>query len=145
MKPFSRTKARPDAIETAIEGAFRPGDFVPERATWSFVSELEAVEKKVAALVATDPARAVALFETFLAGAYEKAEELDDSSGNFGMFVDGLYVGWILARQAAHADPAETGLLTPSPASNAAPKSRRPTARDLPRATSSGSCVASSS
>ena len=28
------------------------------------------------------------LYQTFLAGCYERAEELDDSSGNFGMFVD---------------------------------------------------------
>jgi hypothetical protein len=111
MKRSSRTKARPDAIETAIEDALRPGDFIPERATGSFVAELEAVEKKLEALVATHPARAVTLFETFLAGAYEKAEELDDSGGNFGMFVDGLYVGWIRARQAAHADPTETARL----------------------------------
>ena len=54
------------------------------------------------------PARAVALYETFLAGSYEKAEELDDSSGNFGMFVDGLFRGWVKARQAAGADPDET-------------------------------------
>ena len=43
-----------------------------------------------------------------LAGSYEKAEELDDSSGNFGMFVDGLFCGWVKARQAAGADPDET-------------------------------------
>jgi hypothetical protein len=34
--------------------------------------------------------RAVTLYELFLAGCYEKAEELDDSSGGFGMFVEGL-------------------------------------------------------
>ena len=54
------------------------------------------------------PARAVALYETFLAGSYEKTDELDDSSGNFGMFVDGLFRGWVQARQAAGADPDET-------------------------------------
>jgi hypothetical protein len=111
MKRTPRTKTRPDPIETAIEDALRPGDFIPERPTWSFVSELEAVEKRVEALVTTDPARAVALFDTFLAGAYAKAEELDDSGGNFGMFVDGLYVGWIRARQAVPTDPAETARL----------------------------------
>ena len=42
-----------------------------------------------------DPARAVALYETFLAGCYEKVEELDDSSGSFGQFVDGLFCGWM--------------------------------------------------
>jgi len=39
---------------------------------------------------------------------YEKVEELDDSGGNFGMFVVTLYCGWIKARQAARADADET-------------------------------------
>lgn len=42
------------------------------------------------------------------AGSYEKAEQLDDSSGNFGMFVAGLFRGWVKARQAAGADPDDT-------------------------------------
>src|SRR2546427_87313 len=58
-----------------------------------------------------DPGRAVSLYETFLAGCYEKAEELDDSSGNFGMFVVRLYRDWIKARQAASADGDETARL----------------------------------
>lgn len=51
------------------------------------------------------------LYETFLAGCYEKAEELDDSSGNFGTFVDTLYCGWIKARQAARSNADETARL----------------------------------
>ena len=54
------------------------------------------------------PARAVALYETFLAGSYEKADELDDSSGNFATFVDCLFRSWVKARRAAGADPDET-------------------------------------
>jgi hypothetical protein len=50
----------------------------------------------------------VALYETFLAGCHEKAEEIDDSSGSFGQFVGELYRAWIKARQAAGADPDET-------------------------------------
>jgi hypothetical protein len=46
----------------------------------------------------------VVLYETFLAGGYEKAEELDDSIGHLSMFVVDLYCGWIKARQAARAD-----------------------------------------
>ncbi len=38
----------------------------------------------------------------------EKAEEIDDSSGGLGQFVDDLFRGWIIARQAAGADPDET-------------------------------------
>jgi hypothetical protein len=62
----------------------------------------------IAKLLESDPGRAARLYETFLAGCYEKAEELDGSSGNFGMFVHDLYAGWIEARQAAGADPDET-------------------------------------
>ncbi len=51
------------------------------------------------------------LYQTFLGGCYEKADEIDDSSGSFGMFVGGLYSGWIRARRAAKADPEETAKL----------------------------------
>lgn len=56
----------------------------------------------------SEPARAVALYEAFLAGCYEKAEELDDSSGSFGTFVGELFCGWVKARQAAGASPEDT-------------------------------------
>jgi len=95
-------------MERLIETALAPGHFVSYNATFSLVSELEAVERELAKLIPTDPTQAVALYETFLAGCYEKAEEIDDSSGSFGEFVDELYCGWIKARQAAGADPAET-------------------------------------
>ena len=95
-------------MERLIETSLAPGRFVSYNATFSFVSELETVEHKLAKLIPTPPAQAVALYETFLAGCYEKAEEIDDSSGTFGQFVDELYCGWIKARQAAGADPDET-------------------------------------
>src|ERR1035437_3903351 len=47
----------------------------------------------------------------FLAGCYEKAEELDDSSGSFGQFVGELICGWIKARQASGAEADETAAL----------------------------------
>lgn len=97
-----------DALEAAIESALEPGRFIKYGAGWDFVSGLEEVAKQIAKLVAHDPERAVRLHETFLAGCYEKAEELDDSSGNLGMFIDDLFGGWIKARQAADADPDET-------------------------------------
>jgi hypothetical protein len=97
-----------DPLEHEIEAALEPGHFIEYAAAWSFVEGLDRLEDKIAKLVRSTPARAVALYETFLAGAYQKAEELDDSSGNFGMFVDGLFRGWVKARQAAGADPDET-------------------------------------
>ncbi len=103
-----RRARRGDALEAAIESAIEPGRFVTYGASWEFVSGLEVVAARVGKLVASDPKRAARLYETFLAGCYEKAEELDDSSGNLGMFVDDLYAGWIKASQAAGADPDET-------------------------------------
>ena len=60
------------------------------------------------ALAKTDPDRAAAVYQTFLAGCYAKVEELDDSSGSFGQFVCDLFCGWIEARQAGLANPDDT-------------------------------------
>jgi hypothetical protein len=105
------TRRRPqprDPLEAAVEAALQPGRFIAYRAGSDFVSSLEEVAGQIEKLVHTDPERAGGLYETFLAGCYEKAEELDDSSGSFGMFVESLYCGWIKARQAARSDADET-------------------------------------
>jgi hypothetical protein len=95
-------------MEQLIESALAPGRFISYNANYDFVSDLEAVEKQIANLVSTEPQIAVSLYETFLAGCNEKAEEIDDSTGSLGQFVDELFCGWIKARQAAGADPDET-------------------------------------
>jgi hypothetical protein len=59
-------------------------------------------------IAAADPERAVGLYETFIAACYEKADEVDDSSGYFGMFGGSLFARWVTARQAVSADPADT-------------------------------------
>jgi predicted nucleic acid-binding protein len=102
-----------DLLEREIETALDPGRFVSDRGCFSFVGGLEQIETTVARLVDTEPARAVTLYETFLAGCYEKAEEVDDSSGDFGMFVTALVCGWVTASQAAgvRADQTATRLL----------------------------------
>ena len=97
-----------DPLEREIEAALDPGRFVGDRSCFSFVSDLEEVESDIAALLESAPDRAVALYEAFLAGCYEKADELDDSSGTFGMFVEDLFCGWVKARQATGAAPEET-------------------------------------
>jgi hypothetical protein len=99
-----------DPLEREIEAALDPGRFVGDRACLSFVTGLEGVENEVAGLTSTAPAQAATLYEVFLAGCFEKAEELDDSSGSFGMFVAGLFCGWVKARQAVGADPEETAV-----------------------------------
>ncbi len=100
--------AKTDPIEQEIALALQPGAFIPDRACFSFVSDLDQVAAKIAQLTTRDPARAITLYETFLATCHEKAEELDDSSGSFGQFVGDLYCGWIKARQAEGALPDET-------------------------------------
>jgi hypothetical protein len=80
-------KRRPhsDLIEQEIELVLNPGAFIPDRACFTFVSDLDAVAAKIDKLVSSDPAHAVALYETFLAACYVKVEELDDSSGKHCM------------------------------------------------------------
>lgn len=96
-------------IEREIEAAFDPGRYVSERGCSEFVGDLGDVAAEVARLVPAAPSAAVALYETFLAGCYGKAEEVDDSSGEFGDFVATTVVcGWITASQAAGADAGET-------------------------------------
>lgn len=103
-----RRATKTDSLEQEIEAALQPGHFIRHGAGWSFVDGLDRIEEKLAKLVRTAPALTAALYETFLAGCHEKAEELDDSSGNFGTFVDRLFSGWVKARQAAGSDPGET-------------------------------------
>jgi uncharacterized Zn finger protein len=95
-------------MEAAIEVALQPGRFIASGAGWDFVSTLEGVAAQLAKLIRADARRAVSLYETFLAGCYEKAGELDDSSGGLGTFVVTLYCGWLKARQAAGANAGAT-------------------------------------
>ncbi len=99
-----------DPIEHEIELVLNPGVIIPYGASFSFVSKLDGVAAKIAKLISSDPTRATALYETFLAACYLKIEELDDSSGSFGQFVGEIYCGWIKARQANKADPNETAI-----------------------------------
>jgi hypothetical protein len=103
-----KARGKVDPIEQEIELALQPGAFIPDRAGFSFVRDLVQIAAKIAKLTASDASRAVALYETFLAACYLKSEELDDSSGGLGQFVDDLYCGWIKARQAEGANPNET-------------------------------------
>ena len=94
-----------DPVEDAMEEALRSGRYISEHASFSLVSELESVAARIAGAA---PERAVGLYETFIAACYEKADEVDDSSGYFGTFGGSLFSRWVTARQAASADPADT-------------------------------------
>lgn len=97
---------RPSATlrwEQRIEAALDPGRYVSDRGCFTFVSDLAEVAADLAGLVTSDPEAAVALYETFVAGCTEKANEVDDSSGSLGAFVVAPIRGWITARRAAGA------------------------------------------
>src|ERR1035437_9090142 len=106
-----RPRCGADPMERQMELALDPGGFISDRACYSFVRELEEVAAGIAKLTGADPISATALYETFLAGCYEKIEEIDDSSGSFGQFVGELICGWIKARQASGAEADETAAL----------------------------------
>ncbi len=91
-----------------MEKVLAAGTYIPDASVTSFVIELEGIVSTIATLVRDDPARAIALYETFLAVCDMKAEEIDDSSGLFGQFVGELGCCWIEARQANCSDPVET-------------------------------------
>lgn len=98
-----------DTLYDAIEEALDPGEFITYRRSWDFVCRLEEVRAKIDAMADKGKAKdAVGLIETFLAGCYEKAEEIDDSGGNLGMFFQDLFCSWIRARQEAGCDNEET-------------------------------------
>ncbi len=104
------TKKRLDNLERDIERALSPGRYIGHRERADFIEAVEAVKAKITPLIPQDQeaARAVALLELFIAGCYEKGEEIDDSGGGFGQFVGALFCDWIRARQAAGVDPEET-------------------------------------
>ena len=92
-----------------LEKAIDLGEFISYNRSWDFVRGLEDVKHKIDALVKDGRAeRAVSLYEIYLSGCYEKADEIDDSGGNLGMFFEDLFCAWINAGQKAKYDPEET-------------------------------------
>ena len=92
-----------------IEDALDLGRFIEYRHSWDYTSDLGTVREELDGLVEQGEAeRAVPLFELFLSGCYEKAEEIDDSGGNLGTFFEELFCSWIRARQAAGEEAEET-------------------------------------
>jgi len=104
----SRHPPATDPLEADSERALLPGHFIPNCNCDGFLDGLGEIEGRIASLIPRDSSRAAMLYETFLAGCFEKAEEIHDSGGDSGMFVQQLLAGWIKARQAAGADPDET-------------------------------------
>lgn len=103
-----RIRSKTDPIEREIELALRPGIFIAYNGGFPFVTNLGEAAGRIDRLIDTEPARAVGLYETFLAGCHAKANELDDSDGTFGDFAQDLICRWIKARQAAGAEADRT-------------------------------------
>jgi len=98
-----------EPLVPVIENALDLGQFISYGRSWDFVNKLEKVESQIDELVKSGQAeRAVSLYEILLSGCYEKAEEIDDSGGNLGMFAQELFISWIKARQKAGCSPEET-------------------------------------
>jgi uncharacterized Zn finger protein len=108
MNPAKRKQI--DPLEKVIEAALSPGCFISYNAAWSFVEDVQGVANDIGKIIRKEPARAARLYEIFIAACHEKADEIDDSSGNFGMLVEELFQGWIKARQDANFDPDETAI-----------------------------------
>ena len=106
MSPRKRKQI--DPLEKAIEAVLSPGSFISYNGAWSFVEDVQNVANDIEKIIQKEPGRAAQLYETFIAACHEKADEIDDSSGNFGMLVEDLFRGWIKARQAANDDPNAT-------------------------------------
>ena len=109
--PSPRKRKRIDPLEQAIETALAPGRFIYYKASWPFVEGLQKVAGNLDKVIESEPERAAGLYETFVAACHEKADEIDDSSGEFGMLVQDLFSGWIKSRQTAGATADETAKL----------------------------------
>ncbi|MHB8279567.1 MAG: DUF6880 family protein [Candidatus Humimicrobiaceae bacterium] len=97
-----------DLIEQ-IERALSFDTFISYDNVWDFIDDLERVKDNIDALLKNGKAeQAVSLYEIFLSGCYEKADEIDDSGGNLGIFFEELFCSWIDARQKAKYDSNET-------------------------------------
>ena len=97
------------SLLTSIERVLAPGVFIDYGQTFDFLHDLEEMQKKVDVLVAGgNAAEAVPLYEAFLAGTYEKMEQIDDSGGMLGMFFENLFCGWVKAREKAALSTEET-------------------------------------
>ena len=78
MSPAKRKQI--DPLEKAIEAALSPGHFISYNASWSFVEDVQGVAEDISGIILKEPARAVRLYEIFIAACHEKADEIDDSS-----------------------------------------------------------------
>ena len=98
-----------NSLMSQMENALDIGRFISYNKEWDFIQCLEDIKKRIDYLAESGQAReTIRLYEMFLSGCYEKADEIDDSSGSLGMFFEALFCSWINARQKAECPPEET-------------------------------------
>ena len=98
-----------DLLIEQIERALNFDEFIYYNQSLDFISNLEKVKEDIDTLLKNGKAeQSVALYEIFLSGCYEKAEEIDDSNGGLGIFFNELFCSWIDARQKAKYNSEET-------------------------------------
>ncbi len=99
-------KQQIDSMAFEIQDALDLGSYISYQQVWDYVYNLENVKEKIDEMTTKATAKqCVPLYEMFLSGCYEKAEEIDDSGGDLGMFFEELLCSWIEARQkAGHPD-----------------------------------------
>lgn len=98
-----------DPLIAEIERALDLGQFISYSQAWGFIQDLGDTKERIDSLVELGEAeRAVGLYKIFLSGCYEKADEIDDSDGDLGMFFEELFCAWIKARQKAGCKADET-------------------------------------
>ncbi|NQT58649.1 MAG: hypothetical protein HQ557_06665 [Bacteroidetes bacterium] len=91
-----------DSMASEIEDALDLGSYISYQQVWDYVDNLNDVKERIDDMVMEATARqCVSLYVMFLSGCYEKADEIDDSGGNLGMFFEELFCSWIKARQKA--------------------------------------------
>jgi len=102
-------QSRIDSLLFEIEDALDLDSFISYQQSWDYVRNLQNVKEKIDSLVSSGAAKqCVPLYEMFLSGCYEKADEIDDSGGNLGMFFEELFCSWVKARQKAGCATEET-------------------------------------
>jgi hypothetical protein len=72
-----RRAQRRDPMDSIIESALDPGHYIGWNKGFPFVSELRHLEGEIAKMARANPARAITLYETFIAACNLKAEEVD--------------------------------------------------------------------
>ncbi len=97
-----------DPLIKDIETAIDLGNFVSYYESDDFIKCLEGVKAKIDALVESDAKRVINLYEVFIAAAYEKADEIDDSDGALGQLGEELFCSLIQARQKANLSSDDT-------------------------------------